>query len=120
MAQTVTPAVLVPRFTTFVGEQSFFTLPIDVSAFQKGYISVWHGDMLGTNTPKTLFNFLESTDRVIWSSISGASAIDPGPGIEEQVEFDISKRWLQLSVELKGTNPATTCWVAGYFRNREE
>jgi hypothetical protein len=120
MPRLVTPAVLLPRFTTLVHTGAslvFYTLPIDASGFERGFLTCWRGAVLGTGSAFG-FQFLESTDRDAWAFCDGTSTEDPGPGAEQQYEFPISKRWFRLGAQLGGTGAVVTCWSQGYFVNR--
>jgi len=119
MPKIVTPAVLVPRFTTIVGPgHNWMTLPVDVAAYESASITVWRGPPIGTVTGFG-FAFLESTDRSAWADIPGTVVVDPGPARESVVEFDFSKRWFRIGLVLTGTNPGVTCWAQGFFVNRQ-
>ncbi|MEJ2202958.1 MAG: hypothetical protein P8170_02480 [Gemmatimonadota bacterium] len=117
MAQVVTPAVLLPRFTSIVGIGAFPSLPIEVTAFQRANLTVWRGPMIGTSTAISIA-FLESTDRNTWFEIK--PAISPLENVETPVQLSFDRRWFRVVVHLVGTNPGVTCWVQGFFVNREE
>lgn len=120
MSQLVTPAVLIPRFTSIVGSpQTFLTLPIDVSAYEKGQLTIWRGPLVGS-APIVSFSFLESTDRNVWSLVPSTSPDDPGADNETQYLLELTKRWLRVNIQVGGTNAGMTCWIQGFFLNREE
>jgi hypothetical protein len=117
MAQVVTPVVLLPRFTSIVGIGPFPSLPVEVTAFQTARLTIWRGPMIGTG-PALSFAFLESTDRNAWFPCT--PSVSPVENVETPVEFALDRRWFRVVVHLFGTNPGVTCWVQGFFINREE
>ena len=117
MAQTITPAVIFPRFTAVVGAHPYPSLPIDVSAFEAAYMTFWRGPFVGTGTSLT-FKFQQSTDRYVWEDTG--SQVSPNENDEVQVSFGLDHQWLRLIATLNGTNPGVTVWVQGYFVNRKE
>ena len=118
MAQIVTPAVLIPRFTSLVGAQRFDTLPIDVAAYEEAKLYLWRGPVVGTGTTFKV-KVLESTDREGWQMVFGTTELEPMEDREEPLDFQLTKRWFRVSVTLNGTNPGATCWLQGFFINRQ-
>ena len=117
MAQTVTPAVIFPRFTAVVGQHPYASLPIDVTKFESVYMTFWRGPFVGTGTSLT-FKFQASTDRYIWTDVG--AQVSPGEDEEKVVSFGLDQQWLRAVANLSGSNPGATFWAQGYFVNREE
>jgi hypothetical protein len=121
MPELVTPAVILPRFTTFVhpvGTFIFHTLPVEVAAYESAALTGWRGALMGT-TPTFGFAFEESTDRLEWFDCVGTSGFDdPGANSQHLYEFTFSRRWFRMAVQLGGTNAGASCWVQGHFVNR--
>lgn len=118
------PVVLLPRFTTLLGraKETFPTLPLDVTAFEGARITLWRATMHGTNTPTAYFHLEESTDRLMWSpcGTTGEDGVEIDAAETEQaVAFVFTKKWFRARVELKGTNPAVTCWAQGFLLRRQ-
>ena len=114
---TITPAVLFPRFTAIVGASAYESLPIDVTGFERAMITFWRGPFVGTGTALT-FKFQASTDRYTWED-TGAQ-VTPNESEPKQVGFDVNQQWLRAVATLTGTNPGATVWAQGYFVNRKE
>ena len=117
MAQLITPAVIFPRFTAIVGAHPYPSLPIDVTAFEKVYMTFWRGPFVGTGTSLT-FQFQQSTDRYVWEN-TGA-VVSPDEDEQKQIGFGLDHHWLRVVATLNGTGPGATVWAQGYFVNREE
>ncbi len=118
MTKIVTPAVLIPRFTAFAGALRYETLPIDVSAYEEAKLYLWRGPLVGTGTTFKV-EVLESTDRGDWQMVAGTSQVEPLEDREEPIDFQLSKRWFRVAVILNGTSPGVTCWLQGFFINRQ-
>jgi hypothetical protein len=119
MAGQLTPLVLLPRYTTYVGASTFVSIAMDVTEYSAAIINVWRGILLGT-TPSIVFNFQESTDQVTWDNCAGYTPdFDPGEEDEEQVNVTLTKRWFRITILLGGTSPAATCWAVGFLEQRE-
>jgi hypothetical protein len=119
MAGELTPIVLVPRFSTYVGESTFVTIAMDATEFDSAVLNCWRGKLLGTS-PTIGFTFQESADQVNWTTCAGTnvSSYDPGAETEGPSTPTLTKQWFRLRIVLGGTSPAGTCWVAGYMVRR--
>jgi hypothetical protein len=119
MAGELVPFVLVPRFSSYVGADAFYTIAMDVTEYENAIVNIWRGKLIGT-TPTLAFTFQESSDQVTWSTCAGTNvnAYDPGVDTEGQAVATLSKRWLRLKVNLGGTDPAATCWAVGFLEQR--
>ena len=109
MPQIVTPAVIVPRFSTFVGATNgiaFTTLPVEITAYESARITGWRGPIAGTGGPYGFgFTFQESTDRNVWTTCPGTTPDDdPGAVTELLYSFLFSKKWFCMTVRLAGAN----------------
>ena len=101
-----TPVVLLGRYTTFAGNGTFYTLPINVVAFGSFEIFAWRGEMeLGDSFTLTIE---ESLDQKNWTSVIAA---DPGAQQEARLAADITQPWLRARVD-KDTG-AITCYAYG-------
>lgn len=123
MAGAESALVLIPRFTSFVGEGEFATAPLDVSAFGSAQIELWRGPLVGSSSGATFRAYLEeSLDGVSWQPPSlSAQAHDPGPSASLVLSHIFSLRWFRIRVVLAVTPPGTgkpvvTCWAEGMLR----
>jgi hypothetical protein len=117
MSGELTPLVLIPRYSTYVGAHTFTSIALDVTNYVKAYVSVWRGAMTGTS-PTFSVSFEESTDQVNWTVCTGGTAADPGADTEAQYTPDLKKRYFRIKVVLGGTSPAGSCWAMGSLERR--
>jgi hypothetical protein len=117
MAGELTPLVLIPRYSTYVGAHTFTSIALDVTAYSKAYVSVWRGTLTGT-TPTFAVSFEESTDQDNWTTCTSGAGGDPGADTEAQYTPDLKKRYFRIKVVLGGTNPAVSCWAMGSLERR--
>lgn len=118
MAGERVPVVLVPRFSTYVGSDDFWSLPIDVEAYSSIELTCWRAPLVGT-TPMFRIHAMESIDRVGWEHCPGSSGDDPGADNETLYTWPLSKRWFRLRTVVGGTNPGVTWWAQGFLIKRE-
>ena len=119
MAGERVPVVLVPRYTTYVGQTGFWTLPLDVQAYSSIELTAWRGPLLGTN-PTFLIYAMKSVDRAFWDEVPGSTGDDPGPDTEHSYSWPLSGRWFRLRITLGGTLPGVTWWAQGFLIKREK
>ena len=92
MAGELTPVVLLPRYTAYVGATTFTTIGMDVTNYSKALVTVWRGPLVGTSATIG-FTFEESTDQNSWSTCTGVSpSVDPGADTDTQYEPELKKR----------------------------
>ena len=118
MAGELVPLVLIPRYSTLVGAQSFTTVGMEVSDYSKAIVNVWRGNLIGTS-PTFGVVFEESVDQNNWTTCAGGSGGDPGADTEAQFSPTLSKRWFRINTTLAGTDPAGSCWAIGFLEMRE-
>jgi len=123
MAGEYVPLVMMPRFTTYIGEATFETVALDVSEFEKLVLSVWRGPLLGnTGSGASLeITFETSDDNEHWAPFPYVPAITTAGGTTV-VEVELLQRFLRSKVVLTkdGTDlVALTCWAAGHLDRRE-
>ena len=116
MSGELVPLVLIPRFSTYTGAHSFYTIAMDVTEYAKAIVNVWRGDLAGAGT--FLISFEESTDQQNWTVCTGGTAADPGADTEAQYTATITKRWFRAKVAVTGTDPFVTCWAVGFLEMR--
>ena len=117
MAGVLVPAVLIPRFASYVGPNTFVTVGMDVTDYQKAIMNVWRGAMTGTG-PTFLISFEESTDQDNWTQCSGGAPADPGANTEAQYTITLAKRWFRAKLVLTAADAGVTCWAVGFLEDR--
>ena len=106
MAGELVPLVLLPRYTTYAGADTFTSIGMDVTPYSKAIVNVWRGNLIGTSGTVGV-TLQESTDQTNWTTCTGTSPdFDPGADTEDQYEAT-------------GTNVAVTCWAIGFLEMRE-
>ena len=118
MAGELVPLVLLPRYSSYVGDSDFTTIAMDVSAYEKAIVNCWRGKLVG-NTPTFAISFEESTDQETWTVCTNGSGGDPGQESETQYSPELSKRWFRAKVTLTGTQPSVSCWAIGFLELRQ-
>jgi hypothetical protein len=111
----VDKVILLPRYTTLVGATDFITAPINVRPYATANISVWRGEILGTNDSFTLI-VQESPDLTEWKTLESFST-SAGDEDTEAVAFTMD--WIRVKVTLTGSDPSVSCWCVGEFARRE-
>ena len=118
MAGELVPLVLWPRYSSFVGANTFTTIGMEATDYSKAIVNVWRSTMIGTSGTFAV-SFEESTDQLNWTTCTGGSTADPGADTEAQYSPEITKRWFRIKVVTTGTNIAVSCWAIGFFEMRE-
>ena len=123
MAGAESALVLIPRFTSLVGNGEFTTVPLDVSAFGSAQIELWRGPLIGFPGNARFRAYLEeSLDGVNWQpDAASATAHDPGPSASMVLSHIFSLRWFRIRVKLdlsagQSQQPMVTCWAEGMLR----
>jgi hypothetical protein len=123
MAGSLVPLVMLPRYTTLVGQLfgAFTTVPVEVADYQKAILTLWRGPIRAGAT----FNLAceESGDREAWTTCSGTSILTQSTLPENDdkvVTATLTKRWFRMRIAL--TNPSgaqATFWAVGHLERRE-
>lgn len=118
MAGNLVPLVLVPRYTTYAGDDTFVTVGMDVTQFQNALVSFWRGNLLGT-APSLACYLEESSDQLSWTECAGITQPFTGStSAEVQYVVELKKRWFRIRVVLTGGDAVLTCWAAGFLEER--
>ena len=118
MAGELVPLVMLPRYSTYAGATTFYTIAMDVTEYQKAILNFWRGP--GPGTPNVELYFEESTDSINWSACTNvASPETQAADTEVQYTPDLKKRWFRVRLVLSGTNPVVSCWAVGFLERRE-
>ena len=118
MAGELVPLVLIPRYTTLVGANTYTTIGMEVTDYSKALVNVWRSTMIGTSGTFGC-QFEESTDQETWTVCSGGTGGDPGADTEDQYTPVLAKRWFRIKITTTGTNAAVTMWAIGFLELRE-
>ena len=112
-------AVMVPRFSLYVGAGSYYTQPIVASPYSRITLDFWNGNLIGTAAPTVAVSFQEANDPADFQDcVGGPWSVPSGPG-ESQFVADLSMSWFQFGVIVAGTDAGVTCWAQGLFELRE-
>ena len=118
MAGELVPLVMLPRYASFVGAETFTTIGMEVTDYTNAIVNVWRGPIPGAGTFGITFQ--ESTDQDTWSTCGNTTVdSDPGASAEAQYTANLKKRWFRVKVVLGGTDPAVSCWGLGFLEMRE-
>ena len=119
MAGELVPLVMLPRYSSYAGADTFTTIGMEVSDYSSAIVNAWRGPLVGTS-PTFGITFQESTDQNSWSTCAGTTAdSDPTADTEVQYTATLNKRWFRIKVTLGGTDPIGTCWAIGFLELRE-
>ena len=117
MAGELVPLVMMPRFSTYAGATTFYSIWMDVSEYEKAILNVWRGPMsVGTFA----LTCEESTDGIVPSNCAGVTwPEDPTADAEEQYIVTLKKRWFRTKLVLTGSGVTVSCWAVGFLERRE-
>jgi hypothetical protein len=121
MAGELVPLVLLPRYTTFVGADTFLTIGMDISQYESALVNVWRTPLNGT-APTWTMTFEQSSDQITWSTCTTSptpAAGEPAADAETLYTVTLTKRWFRIKVVLGGTQPAVSCWAVGFLEQRQ-
>ncbi len=110
------PMVFFPRFSSFVGDGSYYTTPIDMLGFGQFSVSGWRGKLLGTTSPTFGFLLQESADLESWENLDGV-AWDPLEDGTDTKTHTPTRRYVRMAVVLAtsgGSDAQATCWAVGF------
>ena len=113
------PLVLIPRYTTYVGESSFTTAPLRVTEYAKAHVTLWRGPLTGsTRGGSFTAEFQVSTDGDTWdNAITAITTVNTA----DNVEITLDRRWLRVKITLAvttGSDVGITCWASGLLERR--
>ena len=118
------PLVMIPRFTTYIGQGTYTTAPLDVSAYSSFSLTVWRGPLVSGTGPGAGLNivFQDSDDTEVWAQLAPTPIVSAGPA-STAVSCPLIRRWMRLKLTLT-ENPtdhivALTCWAIGNLELRE-
>ena len=123
MIGELVPAVLMPRFTSYVGPGSYATAPLDVEQYEVFDGAFGRGPLVGgAATDPFRVYFEESHDASTWTQcitvpaqpVTTANSTAP-------LSAQFHKRWFRVRVELLANASgvvAVTLWLAGGMQRR--
>jgi hypothetical protein len=107
------PLVMLPRFSSFVGANTFTTAALRVSDYAKAHVSFWRGPLKSGNFSA---QFEESHDGQDWDAIGSAITTTD---TRDEYSISLGKRWFRLKIQIwGGYGPAITCWCTGLLERR--
>ncbi|MCK6479532.1 MAG: hypothetical protein HUU06_11265 [Planctomycetaceae bacterium] len=120
------PFVLIPRFTSYVGEGTYTTLALDVTAYSGARLEFWRGKLLGfvdtmpVATFEATFEEANQADapEAAWT---GIGAVIDTPDDNDLVSLEFTKRYFRVRIVLVDSSAnrvALTCWAAGNLVRR--
>lgn len=125
MIGELVPLVMIPRFTSYVGEGTFTTLALDVSAFGKANVEFWRGALMGGSDPtpaefEAVFEEANQadTEEADWTAIGSAITT---PSANDLVSLEFTKKYFRIRIDLTASNlgsAAITAWAAGNLELR--
>ena len=120
MIGELVPAVIMPRFTSYVGPGTYATVPLDVTEFPGGLVTFWRGPLVGgaASTPFQAI-FEESQDAQVWRSTSPGTVTTVNRSDPYAVLF--GQRWFRVRVVLAADANgvvALSMWLSGAFERR--
>jgi hypothetical protein len=112
MAGQAVPVVVIPRYTSYVGANTFTTVPLDVSADVTAFLTFWRGPC-----PAGFAAVFElSHDALVWSNALGTTIVLDNRS--DKLEIPLTRRWFRVRISLS-TWPIT-CWATGLLERRLE
>jgi hypothetical protein len=127
MNGTLVPLVMVPRYTGYLGANTFSTLPLDVSAYRKATLEYWRGELAGSQltTPATWtahFEEASEPDPIAWTALVTALTTVNTTSL---VELEFQRKYFRVRfVATAGSGGgasglvAITVFVAGNLERR--
>lgn len=120
------PLVMLPRYTSYLGEGTYTTVPLEVTDFAGAALEFWRGPLAGKPQGATFAAYLEEAvepspdpaDPDGWKVLASTTADDA----TSLLKVAFSRRYLRFRVVLVAdlTNglAAITCWAAGSLERR--
>jgi hypothetical protein len=117
------PVVMIPRFTSYLGEGTYTTIPMEVSSFRRATLEFWRGTLVGTAGQTTFAAHFEQASEADppggWSAI--VSSITT-PNDSDLLDLEFSKAYFRIRIVLATDDvnnlAAITCWAAGSLERR--
>jgi hypothetical protein len=117
MMGELVPVVMLPRFTSYLGEGSYATVPMPVEAYQNICVTFWRGPLVGGDATTPFEAFFEvSHDAYTWESIHAPiDTVDTS----DKLAMPLTKRWFRVRIELLADGNGVvglSMWMAGVFQ----
>jgi hypothetical protein len=113
MAGQAVPLVLIPRYTSYVGANTFTTVPLAVSDYEQAHVTFWRGRCPGSFAAV----FETSHDALVWTNALGTTTIT-AVDTSDRWDIPLDRRWFRIRIALGTTS--ITCWATGLLTRRLE
>lgn len=113
MSGEAVPLVLIPRYTSYVGDNTFTTVPLRVSEYAKAHITLWRGRL---NFETFSAEFQVSHDTYQWQNALSPPTTITTVDTVDNWDIDLNHRWFRIKIVLSGD--AITCWATGLLEKR--
>ena len=121
MIGELVPATMLPRFSSFVGDGTYATAPMDIEPFEGGTATFWRGPLVGGALMNAFIAYAEeSHDAQTWTAVAGWGTVDDPDDIDERTLL-FTKRWLRVRIVLDADNDglvAISTWLTVSMRRR--
>lgn len=105
-----------PKYTTLVGGNDVYSVPIDVLMYGHAELVAWQGRGFGATPALVEFTVQESPDFEHWFDIG---TLSPHTSDEDTLSATFHYQWIRVKATVTGSDPAVTCWLTGEFVTRE-
>ena len=121
MIGELVPVVMLPRFTSYLGEGTYTTVPLDVSDYEGASLEFWRGKLRSPASGTFNAYFEEASEPTMpndrWTQLASYSTADASV----LVPLVFTKKFFRIRIELTdATNHGVgiTCWAAGSLQKR--
>ena len=121
MNGAIVPAVVLPRFTSYIGGGTFITEPMLVEEFLTFQGIVWRGPLVGGAASNPFRLYLEESldaSAATWAATSPITTADAWSACG----MFFTKKWFRVRVELAADTDGVvgiTLWMVGELERRE-
>lgn len=123
MIGEIVPLVMIPRFTSYLGEGTYTTVPLDVSDYEGATLEFWRGQLRSPGTGTFTAYFEQASepwaDDTLWNVL--ATVTSANASSLETLTFSRFPYFRVRIVLEDATYHAVgvTCWAAGFLRKRD-
>lgn len=124
MLGELVPLVMIPRFTSYVGEASYTTVPMDISGFSGAALEFWRGQLAAKVQGATFNAYLEEAFDLSLPEAEAWTVLDSTDVDDATAVFKVAftRRYFRIRIvlvaDLTYGIAAITCWAAGNLERR--